>query len=102
MKSLIALIAGSLLTVQASDAPAANEPKQIASQWYEAFAHHDAGLLEKILAPSWVDIPSPPHAPHGPEAAKAAMAIFPISTSGSRTSSKMETRLATEHVSENR
>ena len=32
MKSLIALIAGSLLAVQASAAPAANEPKQIASQ----------------------------------------------------------------------
>jgi predicted ester cyclase len=32
MNSLIALIAGSLLAVQASAAPAANEPKQIASQ----------------------------------------------------------------------
>jgi hypothetical protein len=37
-----------------------HEPRQIASQWDEAFARHDAGLLEKILAPSWVDIPSPP------------------------------------------
>jgi len=40
------------------------------------FAHHDAALLEKILTPSWVDIPSPPDAPHGPEAAKALMAIL--------------------------
>jgi hypothetical protein len=32
MKSLIALIAGSLLAVQASAAPAANAPKQIASE----------------------------------------------------------------------
>jgi hypothetical protein len=48
MKSLIALIAGFLLAVQASAAPVANEPKQIASQWYEAFARHDAGLLEEI------------------------------------------------------
>jgi hypothetical protein len=76
MKSLVALIAGYLLAVQAIAAPVANEPKQIASQWYEAFARHDAGLLEKILAPSWVDIPSPPDAPHGPEAAKAAMAML--------------------------
>jgi steroid delta-isomerase-like uncharacterized protein len=76
MKLLIALIAGSFLAVQASAAPAANEPRQIASQWYEAFARHEAGLLEKILAPSWVDIPSPPDAQHGPEAAKAVMAML--------------------------
>jgi steroid delta-isomerase-like uncharacterized protein len=76
MKLLIALIAGSFLAVQASAAPASNEPRQIASQWYEAFARHEAGLLEKILAPSWVDIPSPPDAPHGPEAAKAVMAML--------------------------
>jgi steroid delta-isomerase-like uncharacterized protein len=76
MKSLVALIAGSFLAVQASAASAANEPRKIASQWYEAFARHEAGLLEKILAPSWVDIPSPPDAPHGPEAAKAAMAML--------------------------
>jgi SnoaL-like domain len=76
MKSLIASITGFLLAVQVSAAPAANEPKQIASQWYEAFARHDAALLEKILTPSWVDIPSPPDAPHGPEAAKALMAIL--------------------------
>jgi steroid delta-isomerase-like uncharacterized protein len=76
MKSLIALIAGFLLTVQVSAASAANEPRQVASQWYEAFAHRDAGLLEKILAPTWVDIPSPPDTPHGPEAAKALMAML--------------------------
>jgi steroid delta-isomerase-like uncharacterized protein len=76
MKSLIALIASSFLAVQASAAPAANDPRQVASQWYEAFAHHDAALLEKILAPSWVDIPSPPETPHGPAAAKATMAML--------------------------
>lgn len=76
MKSFIAPIAGSLLAVQASAAPAASEPKQIAAQWYKAFARHDAGLLDKILAPNWVDIPSPPHIPHGPEAAKTTMAML--------------------------
>jgi steroid delta-isomerase-like uncharacterized protein len=76
MKSLIALLAGFLFAVQTSAAPTATEPKQIASQWYKAFARHDAGLLEKILAPSWIDIPSPPDAPHGPEAAKALMAVL--------------------------
>jgi steroid delta-isomerase-like uncharacterized protein len=76
VKSLISWIAGSLLAVHASAALAANEPKQIASQWYEAFANHDAGLLEKILAPSWIDIPSPPDVPPGPEGAKAAMAML--------------------------
>lgn len=76
MKSFIAMIAGSLLAVQVSAASAANEPKQVASQWYEAFARHDTELLEKILAPNWVDIPSPPNTPHGPEAAKATMAML--------------------------
>ncbi|TPN37147.1 ester cyclase [Mesorhizobium sp. B2-3-3] len=76
MKSLIALIAGSLLAAQASAAPLSNDPKHIASQWYQAFARHDAKLLESILASSWVDIPSPPGTPHGPEAAKAAMAML--------------------------
>lgn len=76
MKSLVASIAGSLLAVHATTAAVPNEPKQIASQWYEAFARHDAKLLEKILAPNWVDIPSPPAAPPGPEAAKAVMAML--------------------------
>ncbi|CAL8476914.1 ester cyclase [Caballeronia sp. S22] len=76
MKLLIALIAGILFAVQASATAAANEPKQIASRWYEAFARHDAELLGKVLAPNWVDIPSPPNGPHGPEAAKAAMAML--------------------------
>ncbi|TPL36009.1 ester cyclase [Mesorhizobium sp. B2-4-6] len=76
MKSFITLIAGSLFAVQASAAPLSKDPKHIASQWYEAFARHDAKLLEDILAPSWVDIPSPPGTPHGPEAAKAAMAML--------------------------
>ncbi|MFL9987417.1 ester cyclase [Paraburkholderia sediminicola] len=76
MKMLIAMISGFLFAVQASSALAASEPKQVASQWYEAFARHDAVLLEKILAPSWVDIPSPPTVPRGPEAAKAAMTML--------------------------
>lgn len=76
MKSFIVMIAGSLLAVQVNAALAASEPKQIASQWYEAFTRHDAELLGKILAPSWVDIPSPPDTPHGPEAAKATMAML--------------------------
>lgn len=76
MKSLIVLLATSLFTAQAGAAPAVTEPREIASQWYEAFAHHDAGLLERILTPSWVDLPSPPDAAHGPEAAKAAMAML--------------------------
>jgi len=66
MKSLITLIAGFLVAVQAGAAPTANEPTQIASQCYEAFARREAGLLAKILAASWVDIPSPPDAPHAP------------------------------------
>jgi steroid delta-isomerase-like uncharacterized protein len=76
MKTLIALIACLLFAVQVSAASATNEPRQVASQWYKAFAHRDAELLEKILAPTWVDIPSPPDAPHGPEAAKALMAML--------------------------
>ncbi|CAB3726803.1 hypothetical protein LMG24238_05383 [Paraburkholderia sediminicola] len=76
MKTLIALIAGLLLVVEPSAAPAVSEPTQIASQWYEAFSRHDAKLLEKILAPNWVDIPSPPTVPYRPEAAKAAMAML--------------------------
>lgn len=74
MKTILALLAATLLAVQASAAPPADEPRQIASQWYEAFARHDPGLLDTILAPDWVDIPSPPTAPHGPAAAREAMA----------------------------
>ncbi|MFM0363519.1 ester cyclase [Paraburkholderia sediminicola] len=76
MKMLIAMISGFLFAVQTSSALAASEPKQVASQWYEAFARHDAVLLEKILAPSWVDIPSSPTVPRGPKAAKAAMTML--------------------------
>jgi steroid delta-isomerase-like uncharacterized protein len=76
MNFFTASILGSLLAIQASAAPVSDGPKQIASQWYEAFARHDAKLLENILAPSWVDIPSPPATPPGPEAAKAAMAML--------------------------
>jgi steroid delta-isomerase-like uncharacterized protein len=76
MKWLTTLITSSFLAAQVSVVSAATEPKQIASQWYEAFARHDAELLERILAPNWVDIPSPPAAPHGPGAAKATMAML--------------------------
>jgi steroid delta-isomerase-like uncharacterized protein len=76
MKSLIATIAGYLLAVHASAAPAASEPKQIASQWYEASASHDPALLDRILAPDWVDIPSPPGTPLAPAAAKKTMTML--------------------------
>lgn len=76
MKAFLALLAGTLLTAQASAAPAADGPRRIASQWYEAFARHDADLLDTLLAPEWVDIPSSPDAPHGPEAAREAMAML--------------------------
>ncbi len=76
MKALLTLLAGTLLTAQAGAAPAAGEPRQIASRWYDAFARHDADLLDTILAPNWVDLPSPPTAPHGPAAAREAMAML--------------------------
>ena len=73
MKGFLALIAGALATTQATAAPAPDAPTEIAVLWYQAFATHDPALLDRILAPDWVDIPSPP-APPGPAAAKKTMA----------------------------
>jgi len=53
--------------------------KNIAMLWYDAFNHTDPGLIEKILAPNWVDIPAAKGQPSGPQGAKQAV-IFLTTT----------------------
>jgi len=44
--------------------------------WYEAFDQKNPALLDQILAPEWVDIPSPPGVPPGPAGAKRTLAML--------------------------
>ena len=82
MKSVPLLIAAALLTAspipahaQALETPAAApvDPARTVLLWYDAFARGRPELLDRLLAPTWVDIPSPPTAPPGPEAAKQTL-----------------------------
>jgi steroid delta-isomerase-like uncharacterized protein len=41
--------------------------------WYDAFNRKDASLLEQILDPTWVDVPSAPGQPAGPQGAIRAL-----------------------------
>jgi len=52
---------------QAADPP---RPADVARQWYEAFNSKDASIIDRIVAPQWVDIPSPPGTPPGPQGLK--------------------------------
>jgi steroid delta-isomerase-like uncharacterized protein len=47
--------------------------------WYEAFDQKNPALLDQILAPEWVDIPSPPGVPPGPAGAKRTLAMLTTS-----------------------
>ena len=82
MKSVPLLIAAALLTAspipahaQALETPAAApvDPARTVLLWYDAFARGRPELLDRLLAPTWVDIPSPPTAAPGPEAAKQTL-----------------------------
>jgi steroid delta-isomerase-like uncharacterized protein len=44
--------------------------------WYEAFDQKNPALLDHILAPEWVDIPSLPGVPPGPAGAKRTLAML--------------------------
>jgi steroid delta-isomerase-like uncharacterized protein len=87
VKSLLIPVAAALLAAlpapayaqsadQTSETPAATpaDPKRAVLLWYDAFAQGRPELLDLLLAPTWVDIPSPPSAPPGPEAAKQTLA----------------------------
>lgn len=68
---LAALSASTLAQAQEAEAPA--DPAQAVLLWYDAFAQGQPELLDRLLAPEWVDIPSPPSAPPGPAAAKQTL-----------------------------
>ena len=57
-------------------APADVDPRQRVRLWYEAFATKRPALLDDLLAPGWVDIPSPPGEPAGPDAAKKTLVLL--------------------------
>lgn len=73
MKKLLTLTIAALLASPA----VARDPgtyKQDVHLWYDAFSQKDPARLDRILAPTWVDIPSPPGLPPGPAAAKMLLA----------------------------
>ena len=73
MKTLLTLTMAALLAAPAI----ARDPgtyKQDVRLWYDAFSRKEPALLDRVLAPTWVDIPSPPGLPPGPEAAKMLLA----------------------------
>jgi steroid delta-isomerase-like uncharacterized protein len=47
--------------------------KQRASLWYDAFNRKDPSLLEELLDPYWIDIPSGPGQPTGLPGAREAL-----------------------------
>lgn len=62
MKALLTLTIATLL----ASPVAARDPgtyKQDVHLWYDAFSQKDPTRLDRILAPTWVDIPSPPGLP---------------------------------------
>jgi steroid delta-isomerase-like uncharacterized protein len=85
MKTPLILIAAALLASPVAvsaqaPAPAAKtsaalpaDPKRAVLLWYDAFAQGRPELLDLLLAPTWVDIPSPPSVPPGPEAARLTL-----------------------------
>jgi predicted ester cyclase len=68
MKAVIVL-AMALVAVSTAAADSTN-PKAEALLWYDAFDGNKPTLLDKIIDPAWVDIPSPPSDQTGPAAAK--------------------------------
>jgi len=69
-------VAGLALGSTAAAAQPDADPKQRVRLWYEAFATKRPALLDELLAPGWVDIPSPPGEPAGPEAAKKTLVLL--------------------------
>jgi steroid delta-isomerase-like uncharacterized protein len=47
--------------------------RQRAALWYDAFNRKDPSLLEQLLDPNWVDIPSGEGQPTGPAGAREAL-----------------------------
>ena len=73
MKKLLALLMAVLPFPPALAADPGTYKKDVIL-WYDAFTQKDPTMLDRILAPTWVDIPSPPGKPAGPEAAKRTLA----------------------------
>ena len=57
---LLAALIGSLAHAQTTQ-----DNRRDVVLWYEAFDQKNPALLDQILAPEWVDIPSPPGVPPG-------------------------------------
>ncbi|MDB5451963.1 MAG: hypothetical protein JWO33_541 [Caulobacteraceae bacterium] len=55
---------------------AAQDNRAAVLRWYQAFHRNDPALLSQILAPEWMDIPSPPGATPGPAGARGALAML--------------------------
>jgi steroid delta-isomerase-like uncharacterized protein len=77
MNIRLALQAGLALALASAAGAASPTPeRQTVALWYQAFSQKEPKLLDRALAPDWVDIPSAPGEPAGPEAAKAFLGRF--------------------------
>jgi steroid delta-isomerase-like uncharacterized protein len=70
------LMASAIVAAALPAAAAPRTEKAVVLQWYEAFDRNDPALLEHILAPSWLDIPSPPGVSPGAAGAKGALTML--------------------------
>ena len=75
MKLALPLLLAALIGSPAHAQTTQNNRRDVAL-WYEAFDQKNPTLLDQILAPEWVDIPSPPGVPPGPAGAKRTLAML--------------------------
>lgn len=73
-KLLLGLLISMAGTFASADDRTANE--KTVSLWYEAFDTKNAALLDEIIDPTWVDIPSPAGTPPGLVGIKRTFAML--------------------------
>jgi steroid delta-isomerase-like uncharacterized protein len=75
MKLVLPVLLAALIGSQAH-AQSTQDNRRDVVLWYEAFDQKNPALLDQILAPEWVDIPSPPGVPLGPAGAKRTLTML--------------------------
>lgn len=75
LKALTGIVAALLIASPAA-AQVSGEPERDVLMWYQAFDQNKPELLDQLLAPTWVDIPSPPEAPPGPAMARQVLVML--------------------------
>jgi len=75
MKLVLPVLLAALIGSQAH-AQSTQDNRRDVVLWYEAFDQKNPALLDQILAPEWVDIPSPSGVPPGPAGAKRTLTML--------------------------